>query len=86
MSKKGGKRPGAGRPAGSITKPRLSDYINEQEARVLIQKAKDMAEKGDSSMIKFILEQLFGKAIQPTDMNIVGDMQIFFDPIFNKKK
>lgn len=62
---KGGRQPGAGRPKGSITKPRLSDYITEEQVTTLVSKAIAMANEGDTHILKFILEQHFGKAVQP---------------------
>lgn len=84
MAKRGGRQPGAGRPKGSTTKPRISDYLTEKQLDKLVKKAYSMAEAGNEAMLKFVLEQKFGKAIQPTDMNIVGDLTINFDPAFNK--
>jgi hypothetical protein len=62
---RGGRQPGAGRPKGATTKPRLSDYITEEQVNNLVLKAYEMAATGDSTMLKFILEQHFGKAVQP---------------------
>lgn len=62
-----------GRPKGSTTKPRLSDYLSEEEVKALVQVAKDMAIKGDGLMLKFVLDHHFGKAIQPTDITTQGE-------------
>lgn len=85
MAGKGGRQPGAGRPVGSTTKPRLSDCLTKEQIDTLVKKAFSMAEAGNEAMLKFVLEQNFGKAIQPTDMNIIGDMYISFDPVYKKK-
>lgn len=61
----GGKQEGAGRPKGSTTKPRLSDHLTKEQVDTLVAKAFSMAAGGDSVMLKFVLEQHFGKAIQP---------------------
>lgn len=54
-----------GRPKGTLTKPRLSDYLSEEQVKVLVNKAIEMASTGDSVMLKFCLEQHFGRAAQP---------------------
>lgn len=63
ISKQNGMK--GGRPKGSTTKPHLSDYLSEKQVIKLVKKATEMAEKGDTLMLKFVLEQHFGKAIQP---------------------
>lgn len=82
IARQNGKK--GGRPKGSTTKPRISDYLSERDIENLLDKAYEMAAQGNESMLKFILEQKFGKAIQPTDMNIVGNMSIRFDSTFKK--
>jgi hypothetical protein len=52
---KGGARPGAGRPKGSITRPQLRDFYDKQEAA-----------KKDNILKKFVAEQLFGRAPSPS--------------------
>jgi hypothetical protein len=76
MAKFGGKQPGAGRPIGSIKKPRLSDYLSEEQVKKLVKKALDMAGEGNETMLKFILEQHFGKAIQPIGGEDGGPIQV----------
>lgn len=61
----GGKQEGAGRPKGSTTKPRLSDYLTEDEIKQIVAKAKSMALEGNEAMIKLIVEHNFGKPVQP---------------------
>lgn len=85
MAKFGGKQPGAGRPKGSTTKPRLSDYLSEKQVIKLIKKANEMAEEGDTLMLKFVLEQHFGKAIQPMEGSFVGEINISFDESLKHK-
>lgn len=82
IARENGKK--GGRPKGSTTKPRISDYLNERDIDALLDKAYEMAVNGNEAMLKFILEQKFGKAVQPTDMNILGNMTINFDPAFKK--
>lgn len=61
---RGGKKPGSGRPKGSTSKPKITDYLSEEKMNKLVQKAYKLAEAGDSKLIIFILEQKFGKAPQ----------------------
>jgi len=70
----GGARPGAGRKPGSSNKLRVTDFFNGDERDQLILEAKllafgDGSTKPDKDMIKFLWEQLFGKAT----MKIAGD-------------
>lgn len=62
---KGGARPGAGRPAGSSTLPKLRDALTPEQVETLVQKVVEKAEAGDSLLLKFMLEQIYGKAPQP---------------------
>lgn len=61
---KGGKRVGAGRKVGSVTKPRLADYLSEKEIIEIIKVAKEKALAGDPVIIKLLLEQHLGKPHQ----------------------
>lgn len=79
---KGGRQPGAGRPKGSTTKPRLSDFLTKEEVGELVSKAYEMAKGGDTTMLKFVLEQHFGKAIQPVEGDFKGNITIKFDNAF----
>lgn len=54
-----------GRPKGSLSKPRLSDFLDKAQVDALVAKAVSMATNGNETMLKFVLEQHFGKAIQP---------------------
>ena len=67
MSKTGNPK-GAGRKKGSIKKPRIIDYLNEAEIKKIIQVAKDKALEGDPTVLKLILEQVFGKAPQSVEL------------------
>lgn len=58
-----------GRPKGSRNKLRVTDFFNGEERDRLIAEAKLLAfgtedTKPDKDMIKFLFEQLFGKATQ----------------------
>lgn len=54
-----------GRPRGSSNRPMIRDYITPDDVVSLMDIAKKKAEEGDSSMMKFLLEQIFGRAVQP---------------------
>jgi hypothetical protein len=61
---RGGKRLGAGRPKGSTQRPQLRDYFNEDELLDFIELVKThMVE--DMTILRFVGEQIFGKAVQP---------------------
>lgn len=58
-----------GRPKGSTNKLRVTDFFNGEERDQLVLEAKLLAfgtedTKPDRDMIKFLFEQLFGKATQ----------------------
>ena len=53
------------RPFGSRNKPKFADNVSIKERAALIQKAIELAKKGDVIMLRFILEQIFGKAPLP---------------------
>jgi hypothetical protein len=62
---KGGARPGAGRPKGSITRPQLRDFYDKQEIEEFVADLKEAAKK-DNILKKFVAEQLFGRAPSPS--------------------
>lgn len=62
---RGGARNGAGRKKGSTTRPQIRDYISEDEVKSLVSKAKEEANNGRPELLKFLLEQIFGRAVQP---------------------
>ena len=75
----GGVREGAGRKKGSGNKLRVTDFFNGAERDQLILEAKMLAfgdgeTKPDKDMIKFLWEQLFGKAQQAVDLTTGGEM------------
>jgi len=61
---KGGKRPGAGRPKGSVMRPQLRDYFTKKDRREVVDMLKTHM-VDDMNLLKFVAEQLFGKAPQP---------------------
>ena len=72
---KGGARPGAGRPAGSYTRPQIRDYFTKEEIEQLVETLKERATT-DSIILKFLGEQVFGKAPQPLTGADGGAIQI----------
>lgn len=65
MANKGGKRTGAGRPKGATSRPQIRDFITPEEVKDLVEKCKEQAKEGRPELMKFLLEQIFGKAVQP---------------------
>ncbi len=54
------------RPLGSTNLPKIRDYLGQERIDLLTEKAYKLAmEKGDSMLMKFMLEQIYGKAPQP---------------------
>lgn len=67
-----------GRPKGSGNKLRVTDFFNGDERDQLIMEAKLLAfgdgnTKPDKDMVKFLWEQLFGKATQKIAGDETGD-------------
>lgn len=66
---KGGKREGAGRKPGmSLLKRAILQHFSEDEVKKLIKDAKQMARKRPEIM-KFLLEQIFGRAPQQVELS-----------------
>ena len=80
--KKGGKMPGAGRPKGSTTRPKISDYLSAGQMDTLVKRAFELANMGNETMLKFILEHHFGKAVQPVGNDNDQPLKITFDNAF----
>lgn len=74
MSAKGGKRIGAGRPKGatSSVRPKIVDFVTKKEVTELVATAKKHAKEGKPELLKFLLEQIFGKAPQGLDLTTGG--------------
>jgi hypothetical protein len=83
---KGGKRVGAGRPVGSTTRPQLRDQLTSEQIEALVVKGIEKADAGDSIMLKFMLEQIFGKAPQPLTGEDGGPIQLAGVEITVRKK
>ncbi|MBS4082919.1 MAG: hypothetical protein KGZ73_05160 [Rhizobiales bacterium] len=73
--KNGGARPGAGRPKGSFNKPQLREFFTEDEVKALAEQLKERA-KTDSTILKFLGEQIFGKPTQPISGPDGGPIEI----------
>ena len=72
---RGGKREGAGRKLGSrnsLTKQLLKDVVTKKDKSEILKKALSKAKEGDKDLIKFFLEQFYGKAPQQLDHKIDG--------------
>ncbi len=65
MATRGGKRNGAGRPAGTLTRPRIdvADYFSDKELKDFWNDLKTRA-KTDTKIALYFAEQMSGKAAQ----------------------
>lgn len=63
----GGFRPGGGRPKGSTNKLNFRDFINRKDIDRLVKLAIKQAET-KPELLKFVLEQSFGKAPQRVEL------------------
>lgn len=79
---RGGKRVGAGKPKGMTNRPVFRNAVTEAQANRLIAKAIKMADDGDTNMLKFVLEQIYGKAVQPLGNDGDKPLLISFDGTF----
>lgn len=80
-----------GRPKGTTNKLRVTDFFNGEERDRLILEAKMLAfgddgTKPDKDMVKFLFEQLFGKATQRNEVTgAEGEaLQIIFSDAFKR--
>lgn len=64
-----------GRPIGSKTKPQFKDFITADEVKSLVKIAKKQAET-KPELLKFVLEQVFGRAAQPLTGEDGGPIQL----------
>lgn len=71
-----------GRPKGSTNRPILRDQLTPQKITALVKKATELAEAGDSVMLKFLLEQVYGKAVQPLGNEDGKPLLVKFDDSF----
>jgi hypothetical protein len=69
----------AGRPKGSKNSSnilKLRNFLNKREIERFVELAKKKAEE-DPQLLKFLLEQCFGKAPQTVDMNVAPQQRSF---------
>jgi hypothetical protein len=50
----------------STSRPQLRDQLTQEQIDALVRKAVEKADSGESILLKFMLEQIFGKAPQPS--------------------
>lgn len=75
----------AGRPKGTPDKPKITDSMTPEEIQLLIGYAKERAKESDV-MLKFLLEQYWGRPAQAVDVTSGGEsLQIVFDKAFDKE-
>lgn len=79
---RGGIRPGAGRKKGSTVRPQLRDYYTPAELKKFMDTLKKQA-LIDPTIMKFVAEQLMGKAVQPIGNDDERAFMISFDKAFN---
>ncbi len=60
------------RPVGSKTKPQIRNYIGKKDIEMLVEKSLKKAKEGDAIMLKFLSEQVFGRASQSMDVTSGG--------------
>lgn len=72
---RGGPRENTGPKPGSTNKLQITKYFSIKEIEDLVKEAKAQAKK-DPAMMRFLIEQLFGKAKQPIVGGDEGDKPI----------
>lgn len=77
----GGKREGSGRPKGATTRPQLRDSYTPKELKDFITNLKEKA-KTDLATMRFVAEQIFGKAPQPISNDGDKPLIVQFDNAF----
>jgi hypothetical protein len=82
---KGGARPGAGRPAGSITRPQLRDYWTSEQVKEFFESLYSR-QQTDARIAIWCAEQIAGKAPQPLTGPEGGPIQIEGVEITVRKK
>jgi hypothetical protein len=78
----GGVRPNAGRPKGKSNKPKIRDYMTPAEVKELVEMAKQQA-KDKPEILKWLLEQVFGKATQPVSGEDGNALIVQFNELFS---
>ncbi len=70
------------RPKGSTTRPQIRSFVGDDDIRELTDIAVKKAKSGDVIMMKFLLEQVYGKAPQSIDMGGELSLNVKFDESF----
>lgn len=78
MAGKGGRRPGAGRPKGGVSKLRkdLQELITNDDISKALSVLRFKMKDGDTDSAKYILDQAFGKARQRNDLSLEGGIEL----------
>lgn len=78
-SKENGKL--GGRPKGSTNRPKIKDYMTEEQIKELAHLSWQKAMDGDASMMKFFMEQILGRAPQALEHSgeVGGVIAVPFD-------
>ncbi len=84
MAKFGGKQEGAGRPKGTLSRPRISviEHFTQKEVKEFFDDLKLRA-KTDSRIALYLAEQMTGKAPQAMSIDMGGSLVLQFDQSFN---
>jgi hypothetical protein len=53
------------RPVGSKNLPKVASFLGKERTDKLTEKGYELAMNGDATMLKFFLEQIYGRAPQP---------------------
>jgi hypothetical protein len=67
--RRGGKRPGAGRPKGSTKRPQFHEFITDDQAHQVVAALIADALNGKTDAQKYIADQYFGKAMQTQEIS-----------------
>ena len=63
----------------------MKDAISEKDKAEILKKAVSKAKEGDKDLLKFFLEQFYGKALQQLDHKVDGLDEILIKRRSNKK-
>lgn len=80
IARENGKK--GGRPKGSTTRPVLRSFFSDKELKDFIDNLKQTA-KTDPTIMKFVAEQIFGKAVQPIGNDEGQALVVKFDGVFS---
>lgn len=69
----GGARKGAGRPTGSNNKPRIADYLTDEEKEKLVKHYTKEA-LTDNRVLTHLIEQIVGKATNNMDVKLTAEV------------